>query len=75
MVQKDGNNIILSAVPEKVIFAELANKQACKNYAICISGTFQYQNKSNAILIYGGKVIRNLSAHGWLGYPDTCLIY
>lgn len=75
MVQKDGNNIILSAVPEKVIFAELANKQACKNYANSISGTFQYQNKANAILICGGKVISNLSAHGWLGYPDTCLIY
>lgn len=75
MVQKDGNNIILSAAPEKVIFAELVNKQACKNYANSISGTFQYQNKANAILIYGGKVISNLSAHGWLGYPDTCLIY
>ena len=74
-IQKDGNNIILSAAPEKVIFAELANKQACKNYANCISGAFQYQNKANAILIYGGKVISNLSAHGWLGYPDTCLIY
>ena len=45
MVQKDGNNIILSAVPEKVIFAELANKQACKNYANSISGTFQYRSK------------------------------
>ena len=74
-IQKDGNNIILSAAPEKVIFAELANKQACKNYANCISGAFQYQNKANAILICGGKVISNLSAHGWLGYPDTCLIY
>ena len=74
-IQKDGNNIILSAAPDKVIFAELANKQACKNYASCISGTFQYQNKANAILIYGGNVISNLSAHGWLGYPDTCLIY
>lgn len=75
MVQKDGNNIILSAAPGKVIFVELVNKQACKNYANSISGTFQYQNKANAILIYGGKVISNLSAHGWLGYPDTCLIY
>lgn len=75
MIQKDGNNIILSSDPDKVIFAELENKKACKNYASCISGTFQYQNEANAILIYGGNVISNLSAHGWLGYPDTCLIY
>lgn len=75
MVQKDGNNVILSANPGEVIIAELKNKQACKNYANCISGTFQYQNAANAILVYGGKVISNLSAHGWLGYPDTCLIY
>ena len=74
-IKKDGNNIILSAAPDKVIFEELANKQACRNYANCISGTFQYNNTANAILIYGGKVISNLSAHGWLGYPDTCLIY
>lgn len=75
MIQKDRNNIILSAEPDKVIFAEVKNQKACKNYADCISGAFQYQNKANAILIYGGKVISNLSAHGWLGYPDTCLIY
>ena len=74
-IKKDENNIILSAKPGNVIFAELKNDQACKNYANCISGTFQYQNKANAILVYGGKVISNLSAHGWLGYPDTCLIY
>ena len=74
-VKKDGNNIILSAAPDKVVIAEVKNQKACKNYANCISGTFQYQNKANAILIYGGKVISNQSAHGWLGYPDTCLIY
>ena len=74
-IEKDSSNIILSAAPDKVIFAELKNKEACKNYANCISGTFQYHNKANAILICGGKVISNLSAHGWLGYPDTCLIY
>ena len=74
-VKKDRNNIILSAEPNKVIIAEVKNQKACKNYANCISGAFQYQNKANAILICGGKVISNLSAHGWLGYPDTCLIY
>lgn len=73
-IEKDGSNIILSAAPEKVIFAELANKQACKNYANSISGTFQYQNEANAILTYNGKVIGSYSAHGWLGYPDSCLI-
>lgn len=74
-IQKDGNHVILSVEPDKVIFAELGNKEACKNYANCISGTFQYQNQANAILVYGDKVIGNLSAHGWLGLPDTCLIY
>lgn len=73
-IQKDGKHVILSGKADKVIFAELGNKEACKNYANCISGTFQYQNQANAILVYGGKVISNLSAHGWLGLPDTCLI-
>lgn len=73
-IQKDGNHVILSGKADKVIFAELGNKEACKNYANCISGTFQYQNQANAILVYGGNVISNLSAHGWLGLPDTCLI-
>lgn len=74
-IQKNRNNIILSAEPGNVIFAEVKNKQSCKSYADCISGTFQYQNAANAILVYGDRVINNLSAHGWLGYPDTCLIY
>lgn len=73
-IEKDSSNIILSAAPDKVIFAELKNKEACKNYANCISGTFQYQNEANAILTYNGKVIGSYSAHGWLGYPDSCLI-
>ena len=67
--------MILSVAPDKVIFAELKNKQACKDYANCISGTFQYQNAANAILAYNGKVFGSYSAHGWLGYPDSCLIY
>lgn len=74
-IKKDGSNVILSAAPDKVIFAELKNKQACKDYANCISGTFQYQNAANAILSYNGKVFGSYSAHGWLGYPDSCLIY
>ena len=74
-IKKDGSNIILSVAPDKVIFAELKNKQACKDYANCISGTFQYQNAANAILAYNGKVFGSYSAHGWLGYPDSCLIY
>ena len=45
-IEKDSSNIILSAAPDKVIFAELKNKEACKNYANCISGTFQYQNEA-----------------------------
>ena len=73
-IEKDSSNIILSAAPDKVIFAELKNKEACKNYDNCISGTFQYQNEANAILTYNGKVIGSYSAHGWLGYPDSCLI-
>lgn len=75
MVKKDGNKVILSAGPDKVIFAELKNTAACKNYSNCISGTFQYNNSANAILVNNGRVISNLSAHGWLGFPDTCLIY
>ena len=74
-IKKDRNNIILSAEPNKVIFADLKNKQACKNYANCISGTFQYAGKVCSILVAGGKVINNSSAHAWLGYPDSCLIY
>lgn len=75
MVKKDGNKVILSAGPDKVILAELKNTAACKNYSNCISGTFQYNNSANAILVNNGRVISNLSAHGWLGFPDTCLIY
>ena len=67
--------MIISAEPDKVIFADLQNKQACKDYANCISGTFQHENKVCSILVAGGKVINNSSAHAWLGYPDSCLIY
>lgn len=75
MLKKDGNKVILTADPGKVILAELKNKEACQNYSNCISGAFQYNNVANAILVYGSNVISNLSAHGWLGFPDTCLIY
>ena len=75
MIEKDGKNIIISAETDKVIFADLQNKQACKDYANCISGTFQYAGKVCSILIANGKVINNSSAHAWLGYPDSCLIY
>ena len=75
MIEKDGKNIIISAAPDKVIFADLKNKQACKDYANCISGTFQYTGKVCSILIANGRVINNSSAHAWLGYPDSCLIY
>lgn len=75
MLKKDGKNIIVTAAPVNVIFAELKNKQACRNYRNCISGVFQYLNKANAIMIYGKNVIGNASAHSWLGFPDSCLIY
>jgi len=75
LIEKDGKNIIISAAPDKVIFADLKNKQACKDYANCISGTFQYTGKVCSILIANGRVINNSSAHAWLGYPDSCLIY
>lgn len=71
---KDGKNVILSTTPNNIIIAELKNKAACKNYRNCISGTFQYNNVANAILVNGGKVINNLSAHGWLGYPDSVIL-
>ena len=74
-MKKDGNNMIISAALDKVIFADLQNKQGCKDYVNCISGTFQYAGKVCSILVAGGKVINNSSAHAWLGYPDTCLIY
>jgi N-acetylmuramoyl-L-alanine amidase len=74
-IVKDGGNVILSAKPNDIIIAELENKSACKNYTNCISGAFQYKNNANAILVYGSNQINNLSAHGWLGYPDSCLIY
>ena len=73
MIIRDGKNVILSAKPENVIVAELKNTAACKNYRNCISGTFSYENKANAILISNGRVISNLSAHGWLGYPDSVI--
>lgn len=75
MLQKDGKNIILTSAPNKVIFAELNNKQSCRNYRNCISGVFQHLNKANAILIYGKRIIGNSSAHSWLGFPDSCLLY
>ena len=74
MIIRDGKNVILSAKPENVIVAELKNGAACKNYRNCISGTFQYQNKANAILISNGRVISNLSAHGWIGFPDSVIL-
>ena len=74
MIIRDGKNVILSARPENVIVAELANGGACKNYTNCISGTFQYKNTANAILISNGRVISNTSAHGWLGFPDSVIM-
>lgn len=74
MIKKDGKNLIMTAKPSNVIIAELKNREACRNYRNCISGGFQYQNKANCILINNGKVYGNLSAHGWLGFPDTVLI-
>lgn len=74
MIKKDGKNLIMTASPNNVIIAELKNKEACFNYRNCISGSFQYQNKANCILINNGIVHNNLSAHGWLGFPDTVLI-
>lgn len=73
-IVKDGKNIILSAEANGVIIAELKNKQACKNYTNCISGAFQYNNAANAVLVNAGRVINNLSAHGWLGFPDSILM-
>lgn len=74
MITKDGKNVMLSAKPENVIVAELKNTAACKNYRNCISGTFQYNNAANAILISNGRVISNTSAHGWLGFPDSVIL-
>lgn len=74
MIIRDGKNVMLSAKPENVIVAELKNTAACKNYSNCISGTFQYQNKANAILISNGRVISNTSAHGWLGFQDSVIM-
>lgn len=74
MIIRDGKNVMLSAKPENVIVAELANSGACKNYRNCISGTFQYQNKANGILVSNGRVINNLSAHSWLGFPDSVIL-
>ena len=71
---KDGKNAILSTSVNNIIIAELKNKEACKNYTNCISGTFHYNNAANAIIVNAGKVINNLSAHGWLGFPDSVLI-
>lgn len=73
-IVKDGKHVILSAMPGKIVIAELKNQAACKNYTNCISGTFQYQNAFNAICVKNGNVLNNLSAHGWLGYPDSVLI-
>ena len=75
MLKKDGRHFIISAPPSKVIFAELKNKQSCNAYRNCISGVFQYLNNTNAIMIYGDRIIGNASAHSWLGFPDSCLIY
>ena len=74
MITIDGNNVRIEADPDKIVLADLKNKEACKNYRNCISGVFQYANKPNAIFVYGGKVLGDMSAHAWLGYPDTCLI-
>lgn len=73
-IVKDGKNVILSTTANNIIIAELKNKAACKNYTNCISGAFQYNNAANAIMVNAGKVINNLSAHGWLGFPDSVLI-
>ena len=74
MIIKDGKNVVLSASANNVIIAELANSAACKNYRNCISGTFQYQNKANGIIVANGKIIGANSAHGWLGYPDSVIL-
>lgn len=72
--RKDGNNVILTTDFDKVLFADLKNKQSCYNYANSLSGTFQASNIVCSILVNAGKVINNSSAHSWLGYPDSCLI-
>ena len=73
MIKKDRNHIILTASPTKVIPAVLNNKKSCKDFVNCISGTFQYRNKPNGIIFAWGKQLNNLSAHGWLGMPDTVI--
>lgn len=73
MIKKDKNTIILTAEPTKVIVAQLNNKKSCYDFANCISGTFQWKNKANSILFSWGKELNNLSAHGWLGFPDTVI--
>lgn len=73
MIKKDKNHIILTASPTKVIVAQLNNKKSCSDFVNCISGTFQWNNKPNSILFSWGKEINNLSAHGWLGFPDSVI--
>lgn len=74
MIVRDGKNVMLSATANNVIVAELKNGASCKNYRNCISGTFQYQNKANAIIVSNGRVVNNYSAHAWLGFPDSVII-
>lgn len=75
MVEKIEQGYHLTCKPNNLIPAVLNNKQACKNYSNCISGTFQWLGKTNAILYRWGTKVSNLSAHGWLGFPDTVIAY
>lgn len=75
MIEKIEQGYHLTCRPHRLIPAVLNNKQACKDYSNCISGTFQFQGKANAILYRWGTPINNLSAHGWLDFPDTVIAY
>lgn len=75
MIERIDEGYHLTCKPEKLIPAVLNNKQACKNYSNCISGTFQWLGKTNAILYRWGTKVSNLSAHGWLDFPDTVIAY
>lgn len=72
MIYKDGV-LKIGAKPENVLVALLKNESSTQNYRNCISGSFQWQNQANCIIGGWGKMHNNLSAHGWLGRPDTVI--
>lgn len=75
MIEQIEQGFHLTCKPHRLIPAVLNNKQACKNYSNCISGTFQHMGNVNGVLFRWGTKVNNLSAHGWLDFPDTVIAY